>query len=139
MAKPVSVRLVSSPATGIRTPQSAVALEASRRTPRRPARFGVRREGATRPRVGPPRRFFTGRQTLALEWTFPPSALRVLRVLRVSISPILHRNLPHPLGSLRDAFELLEWVQRGWQTFFVVRFRQRRGLTNGDDDPPGHS
>jgi hypothetical protein len=38
----------------------------------------VRREGATRPRVGPPRRFFAGPPlvlVLALEWTLPASPL----------------------------------------------------------------
>ena len=79
-----------------------MALEASRRTPKRPARFGVRREGATRPRVGPPRRFFTGTQ-IEVELSCLP--LRVLRVLRVSISRFRFTasSSAHLLASLRDA------------------------------------
>jgi hypothetical protein len=62
----VSVRLVTSPATGIRMPQSAVALEAS---------CSDRREEIDRP--------------AAFSQAFKPACLplRVLRVLRVSISP----------------------------------------------------
>jgi hypothetical protein len=75
----------SASAMEIFTSQSAVALKASRRTPRRPVRFGVRREDTTRPRVKRPRRFL-GDTPTPIE-TSRPSPLRTLRVLRVSIAP----------------------------------------------------